>query len=129
MIVKIKLDDWAKKVLKGRMGFKLLAAGTDSLSPNDLIVLSLIEKRDGDTMDLTEEAGKLEKLQGMKFENHNSLILSPSNTRMIFTMKGWSNVIGFHTRNIPHRGHEYIMMKALKNTNADGLFIHPVICV
>ena len=62
MIVKIKLDDWAKKVLKSRMGFKMLAGGADSLSPNDLLVYSLIEKQDGDTMDLTEEAGKLQKL-------------------------------------------------------------------
>ena len=62
MIVKIKLDDWAKKVLKNRMGFKMLGQGADSLSPNDLIILSLISKEDGDTMDLTEEAGKLQKL-------------------------------------------------------------------
>jgi hypothetical protein len=32
------------------------------MKPNDLIILSLIEKKDGDTMDLTEEAGKLAKL-------------------------------------------------------------------
>ena len=62
MIVKIKLDDWAKKVLKSRMGWKMLGQGADSLSPNDLIILSLIQKKDGDTMDLTEEAGKLAKL-------------------------------------------------------------------
>ena len=62
MIVKVKLDDWAKKRLKSNLGFKMLAGGSDSLSPNDLIVLSLIEREDGDTMDLTEEAGKLKKL-------------------------------------------------------------------
>ena len=62
MIVKIKLDDWAKRKLKSRMGWGMLAGGADSLKPNDLIILSLIEKKDGDTMDLTEEAGKLEKL-------------------------------------------------------------------
>mgnify|MGYP001437548714 FL=1 len=62
MIVKIKLDDWAKKRLKSNMGFKMLGQGAESLSPNDLIVLSLIQKEDGDTMDLTEEAGKLAKL-------------------------------------------------------------------
>jgi len=62
MIVKIKLDDWAKRKLKNNMGFKMLAGGMSSLSPNDLLILSLIEKQDGDTMDLTEEAGKLEKL-------------------------------------------------------------------
>ena len=62
MIVKIKLDDWAKKKLKSRMGFKMLAGGADSLSPNDLLIHSLINKEDGDTMDLTEEAGKLQRL-------------------------------------------------------------------
>jgi hypothetical protein len=62
MIVKIKIDDWAKKRLKSNMGFKMLGQGADSLSPNDLIIYSLIEKKDGDTMDLTEEAGKLAKL-------------------------------------------------------------------
>ena len=62
MIVKIKLDEWAKKKLKSRMGIKMLAGGADSLNPNDLIILSLVEREDGDTMDLTEEAGKLQKL-------------------------------------------------------------------
>ena len=59
MIVKIKLDDWAKKRLKSNMGFKMLGQGADSLSPNDLIIYSLIQKEDGDVIDLTEEAGKL----------------------------------------------------------------------
>ena len=62
MIVKIKLDDWAKKKLKSRMDIKMLAGGADSMSPNDYLILSLVEKEDGDTMDLTEEAGKLAKL-------------------------------------------------------------------
>ena len=62
MIVKIKLDEWAKKKLKSRMGIKMLAGGADSLNPNDLIILSLVEREDGDIMDLTEEAGKLQKL-------------------------------------------------------------------
>ena len=34
----------------------------ESLKLTDLIILSLINKEDGDTMDLTEEAGKLAKL-------------------------------------------------------------------
>ena len=62
MIVKIKIDEWAKKKLKSRMGWTMLAGGAGSMKPNDLIILSLIEKEDGDTMDLTEEAGKLQKL-------------------------------------------------------------------
>ena len=67
MIVKIKLDDWAKRKLKSRMGWSMLAGGASSLKPNDLLILSLIEKQDGDTMDLTEEAGKLQKL----FDRHS----------------------------------------------------------
>ena len=69
-------------------------------------------------------SGKLEKISNIKY---GSSILTPSNTRMIFTMRGWSNVVGFHTRNIPHRGHEYIMRTALERENADGLLMHPVI--
>ena len=62
MIVKIKLDDWAKKRLKGNMGVKMLGLGAENLSPNDLIIYSLINKKDGEIMHLTKEAGKLEKL-------------------------------------------------------------------
>ena len=60
MIVKVKLDDWTKKALKSRLGFKMLGGG--EMNPIDLIVLCLIEKKDGDTIDLTEKAGKLKKL-------------------------------------------------------------------
>ena len=62
MIVKIKLDDWARKRLKGRMGIKMIARGQDSLNLNDMLIYSLTLKEDGDMMDLTQEAGKLQKL-------------------------------------------------------------------
>jgi hypothetical protein len=62
MIVKIKLDDWARKKLQSRLNIKMISVGKDSITPNDYIIWSLIEKEDGDTMDLTEEAGKLAKL-------------------------------------------------------------------
>ncbi len=53
--------------------------------------------------------------------------LTPSQTRRLFENSNWSKIVGFHTRNVIHRGHEYIQMKALEETNADGLFIHPVV--
>ncbi len=53
--------------------------------------------------------------------------LTPKQTRMIFDIKGWSKIVAFHTRNVPHRAHEYLMEKAMERTNADGLFIQPVI--
>lgn len=53
--------------------------------------------------------------------------LSPSQTRFIFGQKGWTRVVGFHTRNVPHRAHEFIQLRALEETHADGLLISPVI--
>ena len=53
-------------------------------------------------------------------------LLSPVQTRFIFTQLGWSKVIGFHTRNPTHRGHEWIQLQALERTGADGLYINPV---
>lgn len=52
--------------------------------------------------------------------------LTPIQTRKLFSHYGWSNIIGYHTRNVPHRGHEYIQRKALEETYADGIFISPV---
>jgi sulfate adenylyltransferase len=51
--------------------------------------------------------------------------LTPRDTRVLFTTKGWRTVVGFQTRNVPHLGHEYVQKTAL--TFADGLFMNPVI--
>jgi ATP sulfurylase len=53
--------------------------------------------------------------------------LSPAQTRLIFAQKGWSKVVGFHTRNVPHRVHEFIQVRALEEVHADGLYISPVV--
>lgn len=53
--------------------------------------------------------------------------LTPAQTRFLFTRKGWSRVVGFHTRNVAHRVHEHIQLAALEETRADGLYISPVI--
>ena len=52
---------------------------------------------------------------------------SPEQIRHIFMKKGWSKIVGFHTRNPAHRVHEYIQLEALKLTNSDGVLINPVI--
>jgi ATP sulfurylase len=52
---------------------------------------------------------------------------TPSESRLIFEHKGWNRVVGFHTRNVPHRVHEHIQIEALEKFNCDGVFIHPVV--
>jgi len=54
-------------------------------------------------------------------------LLSPTQTRFLFAHKGWSRVVGFHTRNVAHRVHQFIQTESLTRTGADGLFISPVI--
>jgi pyruvate kinase len=57
---------------------------------------------------------------------YRSFQFTPEQTRFLFRQKNWSRVVGFHTRNPPHRGHEYIQLAALERTGADGLYINPV---
>lgn len=57
-----------------------------------------------------------------KFERFQ---LKPIETRVLFKQKGWNTVVGFQTRNVPHRGHEYLQKSALETV--DGILIHPKI--
>jgi len=52
---------------------------------------------------------------------------TPGELRSIFEHKGWNRVVGFHTRNVPHRVHEHIQIEALEKFNCDGVFIHPAV--
>lgn len=71
-------------------------------------------------------AGRVTLVERLK-SRHRHYELAPAQTRFIFDHKGWSKVVGFHTRNLPHRAHEKIQIEALERTRADGLFISPVI--
>ena len=53
--------------------------------------------------------------------------LTPEQTRKIFMERGWSKVLGFHTRNVIHRSHEFIQLEGMKRGLCDGLFVHPII--
>jgi pyruvate kinase len=53
--------------------------------------------------------------------------LTPRQVRRLFEERGWSRIVGFHTRNVIHRSHEFIQMQAMEKTAADGIFVHPVI--
>ena len=70
--------------------------------------------------------GEIDLIKRTESENKFHEI-TPSQTRKIFTSKGWSKVVGFHTRNVIHRSHEYIQLEGMRRGNCDGLFVHPVI--
>ena len=59
------------------------------------------------------------------FDDFYKYLLKPVETRVLFKEKGWEKVVGFQTRNVPHRGHEHLQKSALEV--ADGIFIHPKI--
>ncbi|MEA1925896.1 MAG: sulfate adenylyltransferase [Patescibacteria group bacterium] len=60
-----------------------------------------------------------------KEEKFTEFSLSPKDMRLEFNRRRWKSVVAFQTRNVPHRGHEFLQREALKIT--DGLLIQPVI--
>jgi pyruvate kinase len=70
--------------------------------------------------------GKITLLKKRK-SNYKIHELTPKQTRKIFAEKGWSKIVGFHTRNVIHKSHEFIQMKGLRKGKCDGLFVHPIV--
>jgi pyruvate kinase len=71
-------------------------------------------------------AGKIDLLRRVESEN-KEYELTPKQVRRLFEERGWSKIVGFHTRNVIHRSHEFIQLAAMNNMNCDGLFVHPVV--
>jgi len=54
---------------------------------------------------------------------YNEFDLLPAESRVLFRQRDWDTVVGFQTRNAPHRAHEYLQKASLERT--DGLLIQP----
>jgi sulfate adenylyltransferase len=68
--------------------------------------------------------GPVEFLKRVKLD-FSKYELSPQETREAFAERGWKSIIGFQTRNVPHRAHEYLQRVGLETS--DGLFIQPLV--
>ena len=62
-----------------------------------------------------------------KRTQHSQYEFMPTQTRELFENRRWDVVVGFHTRNVPHRAHEKLLKLSLEKFGADGLFISPVV--
>jgi ATP sulfurylase len=71
-------------------------------------------------------AGNIDLIKRRRSETR-AYELTPRQLRRLFDERGWSKVLGFHTRNIPHRGHEFIQLRAMEEENCDGLLVQPVV--
>jgi len=68
--------------------------------------------------------GPVRLTRRVRFE-FSEYALTPADTRGHFKQRGWRTIVGFQTRNVPHRAHEYLQRQALER--AEGLFIQPLV--
>ncbi len=68
--------------------------------------------------------GKVEMLRRPQFE-FAKYELTPQETKSYFKSMNWQTVVGFQTRNVPHRAHEYLQKVALETV--DGILIQPLV--
>lgn len=68
--------------------------------------------------------GHVQLTRRARFE-YSHVELTPAETRARFAELGWKTVVGFQTRNVPHRAHEYLQRTGLEH--CDGLFVQPLV--
>jgi sulfate adenylyltransferase len=74
----------------------------------------------------TAIAGPVDLLRRLDLPT-GAMELTPAETRAEFTRRGWKNVVGYQTRNVPHTAHEYLQRCTLEREDVDGMLIHPVL--
>jgi len=69
-------------------------------------------------------SGEVKLIKRIQFD-YSELEKTPQETKEEFKNRGWKTVVGFQTRNVPHRAHEYLQKIGLEV--CDGLMIQPLI--
>jgi sulfate adenylyltransferase len=70
--------------------------------------------------------GRLEGLQMPIHRDFRSLRMAPVEVRAAFADRGWERIVGFHTRNPPHRAHYELTRRAAEEIDGN-LLMHPVV--
>jgi sulfate adenylyltransferase len=71
--------------------------------------------------------GKIWALPQQKNPSFGQYMITPAETRALFTKKGWERIVGFQTRNALHRAHEYAMVYAAEKLTREGYFTGTVL--
>ncbi len=75
--------------------------------------------------------GEVEVLPQPKHPDYGQYVLRPTESRKLFAEKGWTQVVGFQTRNPLHRAHEYALVYGLeqlvRNCDTAGAVLNPLI--
>lgn len=67
--------------------------------------------------------GDVDFLKRINVFSYNEM--TPDQTKAHFKNSSWKKIVGFQTRNVPHRAHEYLLRIALEIS--DGIFVQPLI--
>ncbi len=123
---KVALMDKEKKLLAILNDFEIYEYDKEKFAENVFGTKNMIHPGIGKiyAMERYLVGGELQFIR-KKYDKFSEYNLTPQETKKNFRDKGWKSVVGFQTRNIPHRGHEFLQMKALESV--DGLFVQPVI--
>jgi len=71
--------------------------------------------------------GPVEVLPPPKHPEYGQYVLSPRQTRALFTSRGWERIVAFQTRNPLHRAHEYALVVGLERLTRAGYFAGAVL--
>lgn len=70
-------------------------------------------------------SGKIINFNKLFFDKFKEKFYSPESIKKKIKAKSIKKITGFHTRNVPHKAHEFLFSESLKET--DGLLLQPMI--